>query len=155
MGGVCLNGKQKGQIGGSNVVWDDGNAGNTAQPASGFRESPPSAIVYAVPEFIWGMSDSISWIVVGGIVGAILGSFIDCARYRLPRGISLHRPAHSYCASCGLPLTPIDLVPIVSWLCLGGRCRRCKAPIGIVSLLVEFISASIGALLVLWLIAEH
>src|ERR1022692_3589505 len=50
---------------------------------------------------IWGMSDSIIWIVVGGIVGAILGSFIDCARYRLPRGISLHRPAHSYCASCG------------------------------------------------------
>jgi hypothetical protein len=52
MGGVCLNGKQKGQIGGSTVVWDDGNAGKTAQPASGFRESPPSAIVYAVPEFI-------------------------------------------------------------------------------------------------------
>ena len=43
----------------ANVVWDaedDGNAGSTAQPACGFRGTPPSASVYAVPEFIWGMS---------------------------------------------------------------------------------------------------
>jgi hypothetical protein len=56
---VCLDGEEKGQIGGSNVVWeagDDGNAGSTAQPACGFREPPPSAIVYAVPQFIGGMS---------------------------------------------------------------------------------------------------
>ena len=35
---------------------DHGNAGSTAQSASGLRGTPPSAIVYAVPEFIWGMS---------------------------------------------------------------------------------------------------
>jgi len=58
-GGVCLNDKEKGQIGGSNVVGDaedDGNAASTAQTASGLRGTPPSAIVRAVPEFIWGMS---------------------------------------------------------------------------------------------------
>ena len=57
---MCLNDEEKGQISGSNVVWDaedDGNAASTAQPACGFRGTPPSAIVYAVPEFIWGMSD--------------------------------------------------------------------------------------------------
>ena len=59
-GGVCLNDEENSQIGGSNVAWDardDGNAGSTAQPVCGFRGTPPSAIVYAVPEFIWGMSD--------------------------------------------------------------------------------------------------
>jgi hypothetical protein len=54
-----LNDEEKRQIGGSNVVWyarDDGNAGSTAQPAWSFRGTQPSAIVYAVPEIIWGMS---------------------------------------------------------------------------------------------------
>jgi len=58
-GGVCRDDEEKGQIGASNVVWDagsNGNAGSTAQPACGFRETPPPAIVYAVPKFIWGMS---------------------------------------------------------------------------------------------------
>jgi hypothetical protein len=54
-GGVCLNAEETGQIGGSNVVGDNGEAGSTAQPACGFRETPPSAIVYAVPEVMWGM----------------------------------------------------------------------------------------------------
>jgi hypothetical protein len=36
---------------------DDGNGGSTAQTASGLRGTPPSAIVRAVPELIWGMSD--------------------------------------------------------------------------------------------------
>ena len=56
---MCLNDGKKGQIGGANVVWDagdDGNAGGTAQPACGFWGTLPSATVYAVPEFIWGMS---------------------------------------------------------------------------------------------------
>jgi leader peptidase (prepilin peptidase) / N-methyltransferase len=98
---------------------------------------------------------SITWVVFGATIGAVLGSFINCVRYRLPRGISLNRPAYSYCASCGSRLTALDLVPVVSWLCLGGRCRHCRAPIGIGSLLVELICASIGALLVYWLIVQH
>ena len=56
---MCLNDEENSQIGGSNVVadtGDDGNAGSTAQPACGLQGTPPSAIVYAVPEFIWGMS---------------------------------------------------------------------------------------------------
>jgi len=45
---------------GSNVGWDDGNAGNAAQPASSFRGPQPYAIVYAVPELILGMLDSMN-----------------------------------------------------------------------------------------------
>ena len=48
----------------ANVVWDaedDGNAGSTAQPACGFQGTPLSAMVYVVPEFIWGMSDKWSY----------------------------------------------------------------------------------------------
>jgi len=42
------------------IVRDRWNAGNTAQPAYGFPGTPPSAIVYTVPEFIWEMSDTIN-----------------------------------------------------------------------------------------------
>jgi len=40
------------------VVRDGRNAGSTAQPACGLRATPQSATVYAVPEFIWGMSNN-------------------------------------------------------------------------------------------------
>ncbi len=56
---VCLNDEEKHQIEESNVVWDagdDGSDGSTAQSASGLRGTPPSTIVRAVPEFIWGIS---------------------------------------------------------------------------------------------------
>ncbi len=63
-GGVCQNakknGQKNGQIGESDIVRDDWNAGSTAQPACGFRGTPPYAIVHAIPEFIWGMSGNMS-----------------------------------------------------------------------------------------------
>lgn len=93
----------------------------------------------------------IAWVLLGAALGATAGSFINCARYRLPRGISLNRPAFSCCDSCGARLTAVDLVPIFSWLWLRGRCRRCRAPIGIGSLVIEAIGATAGALLLLWL----
>jgi leader peptidase (prepilin peptidase) / N-methyltransferase len=98
---------------------------------------------------------SIVAVMLGAMLGGVLGSFISCACYRLPRGISLNSPARSYCASCGSQLTTLDLIPILSWLCLGGRCRHCQAPIGIMSLLVELVSAVVGALLVFWWFKVH
>ena len=92
----------------------------------------------------------IAWVLLGAALGATAGSFINCARYRLPRGISLNRPAFSYCGRCGARLTAVDLVPILSWLWLGGRCRRCRAPIGIGTLLIEAGCAALGALVFLW-----
>ena len=105
--------------------------------------------------FAIGDAYSIAWVVLGAAVGAVLGSFINCARYRLPRGISLNKPAFSYCASCGARLTAVDLIPIVSWLWLCGRCRHCKVSIGVGSLVIELLCAAIGAALAFFLIAQH
>lgn len=60
-----------------------------------------------------------------GALGAVLGSFIGCAIYRLPRGISLHHPSRSFCPGCGRTLTARDLVPIFSYLFLRGRAGCC------------------------------
>jgi prepilin signal peptidase PulO-like enzyme (type II secretory pathway) len=90
------------------------------------------------------------WIALGAALGATLGSFIECARYRLPRGLSLYRPARSYCPSCGASLAAVDNIPIFSWLWLRGRCRRCRASIGAASLIAEILGAVAGALLTYW-----
>ena len=66
--------------------------------------------------------------VVAGAFGAVLGSFLNVVIYRLPRGESLASPG-SRCPSCGSPIAPYDNVPVVSWLLLRGRCRRCGARI--------------------------
>lgn len=64
------------------------------------------------------------WIVVF-LTGAAIGSFLNVVIYRLPRGLSLLRPP-SHCPSCGARLRPVELVPVVSWLVLLGRCRHCR-----------------------------
>lgn len=63
-------------------------------------------------------------------LGACLGSFLDCAAGRAVRG---ERPwrGRSRCDCCGHVLGTRDLVPLVSWLCLRGRCRFCGAKIGL------------------------
>jgi len=67
-------------------------------------------------------------VAVIGVLGLLVGSFLNVVIYRLPRGQSLNRP-RSHCPSCGTPIRPYDNVPVVSWLLLRGRCRSCAAPI--------------------------
>lgn len=58
--GVCLNDEEKGQIDGSNVVWnagDDASAGSTAYPAYSFPGTLPTAIVHSVSVFIWSLEN--------------------------------------------------------------------------------------------------
>lgn len=66
--------------------------------------------------------------VVSFCFGSVLGSFFGLAAVRLPSGKSVVRPG-SYCDSCGHELRLRDLVPILSWLVLRGRCRYCGAKI--------------------------
>ena len=54
-----------------------------------------------------------------GVLGAIVGSFLNVVAYRLPRHESLVTPA-SHCPGCGTPVKPYDNVPILSWLLLRG-----------------------------------
>lgn len=68
--------------------------------------------------------------------GCCMGSFYNVCIYRLPRGESLVKP-RSHCTSCGHTLGVYDLVPVVSYLALGGRCRYCKSSVSPRYMLVE------------------
>jgi prepilin signal peptidase PulO-like enzyme (type II secretory pathway) len=80
-----------------------------------------------------------------GIVGLLIGSFINLARDRLPRGESIVRP-RSHCRSCGRQLDTVDLLPVVGYFVRGGKCATCRTPIGISAPFVELISGATMAL---------
>lgn len=71
------------------------------------------------------------------LLGLCLGSFATALAWRLPRGVPLAKKARSNCPSCGHDLHARDLVPLFSWMTLGGRCRYCRAPVGLRYPLIE------------------
>lgn len=73
--------------------------------------------------------------------GLILGSFINLAADRLPRGESMARP-RSHCRACGRELNFVDLLPVAGYLIRGGRCASCRVPIGIEALVVELVAGA-------------
>lgn len=79
-------------------------------------------------------------LVVAGLFGLLVGSFLNVCIYRLPRGTSVVWPA-SACGSCKRELRWFENIPIVSWAVLGAKCARCKAPISLQYPLVEAITA--------------
>ncbi|MFI5360563.1 MAG: prepilin peptidase [Elusimicrobiota bacterium] len=78
--------------------------------------------------------------------GSVYGSFLNVVIHRLPREESLVRP-RSRCPRCAAPIAWFDNVPIVSWLILGGRCRRCRKPISARYPLVEAATGLLAAAL--------
>jgi len=85
-----------------------------------------------------------SGLAIGGlaVIGACVGSFLNVVADRLPERKSLIRPA-SHCPACGRRLSPLELIPVVSWLALRGRCRHCRTPIPLRVPLVEALTAGI------------
>lgn len=79
------------------------------------------------------------------VFGLVFGSFLTVVVDRVPRGASIVQPG-SACGSCGLRLGVIDLIPVVSWLALRGRCRRCHAFIGVEPIILEVSTAALFAL---------
>lgn len=77
------------------------------------------------------------------LAGLAIGSFLNVVVDRLPRGESLLRPG-SHCAACGRRLAAWELVPLLSFAWLRGRCRSCGAAIGWRTPLVEAASALIA-----------
>lgn len=71
-----------------------------------------------------------------GAIGLVIGSFLNVVIYRLPLGMSIVRPP-SHCPSCATQLREIDMVPVLSWIALRGRCRHCGAPVSVRYALVE------------------
>ena len=91
-------------------------------------------------------------IVFAFVLGALIGSFLNVVLWRVPRGESVVRPP-SHCPSCGTDLSAAELVPMLSWVALRGRCRHCGAHISARYPLVELAVAVLFGLTA-WLIVS-
>ena len=90
----------------------------------------------------------LQWIflIFGAIFGAILGSFACCQAWRIRLKSEGKRMGNrSVCLHCGHRLGRLELIPIFSWLFLGGKCKRCKAKIGLIEIFSEIMMAIIFA----------
>lgn len=72
------------------------------------------------------------------LVGSCIASFINVVIDRIPKGKSIISD-RSHCDACQHPIKAYDLIPVVSYLILKGRCRYCKQKIGLRSFLIECI----------------
>lgn len=82
------------------------------------------------------------------VVGAVFGSFLNCAAWRIAHGRSFLK-GRSICPSCGHVLGAAELVPVFSWLFQKGRCRWCGARIPIRYPLTELVFALVTLLCLL------
>ncbi|MDD4689956.1 MAG: prepilin peptidase [Eubacteriales bacterium] len=87
------------------------------------------------------------------LLGITIGSFLNVVIYRVPNGISV-AAGRSFCPSCKETLRSYDLIPIVSYLALGGKCRVCKTKISPRYPIIELLSGilAIGSV---WLYGFH
>ena len=76
------------------------------------------------------------------LLGLAVGSFLNVVIHRVPRGGSVLSPP-SRCPGCGNQLRWFDNIPVVSWLALRGRCRKCRAPISIRYPIVELLTMAV------------
>jgi leader peptidase (prepilin peptidase) / N-methyltransferase len=88
--------------------------------------------VNVTPEWIW--------LVFVFAVGGCIGSFLNVVIYRLPLDKSIVSPPSS-CPSCGSLIAFYDNIPMLSWLVLGGKCRKCKTRISVRYFIIELLTA--------------
>jgi leader peptidase (prepilin peptidase)/N-methyltransferase len=91
-------------------------------------------------------------VVIAGLFGLVVGSFLNVVMWRVPRGESVINPP-SHCTACGTHLGPVDLVPVASWVALRGRCRHCGTGVSARYPMVELATA-IAFALVAWLVVR-
>jgi len=83
-----------------------------------------------------------------GLVGLLIGSFLNVVIWRVPRGESVVSPP-SACPACDTPIRPRDNIPVAGWLLLKGKCRDCNEPISKRYPLVELGTGVLFAVLAL------
>ena len=86
--------------------------------------------------------------VVAAALGAVLGSFLNCAAWRIAHGESFLK-GRSRCPACGHTLGALDLVPVLSWLFLRGKCRYCGEKVSPRYVLTELFFALVSVLCLL------
>lgn len=80
---------------------------------------------------------------LSALFGLIVGSFLGCCVYRIPRDIPIWNPSRSFCPHCHSAIRWFDNVPVVGWIRLGGRCSFCKKPISWRYPLIELLTAGL------------
>lgn len=98
-------------------------------------------------EAVTGMPEYVGFIFVFAF-GAAIGSFLNVVIHRVPNEESIVFP-NSACPKCKAPINAYDNIPILSWLILGGKCRKCKEPIAWRYPAVELLTALLFVL-VFW-----
>jgi leader peptidase (prepilin peptidase) / N-methyltransferase len=112
--------------------------------------------------------DSSPFIAAAVLVGLAIGSFLNVVIHRLPRMMENEWRAQcaelegkpptdagrynllvprSQCPACATPIRARDNIPIISWLLLGGKCAKCKAPISVRYPIVELLTAALSGLI--------
>lgn len=76
-------------------------------------------------------------------IGLCVGSFLNVAIHRLPRGLSVNHPKRSFCPHCKTSLPAWQNIPVITWIIQGGKCRSCSAPIAVRYLLVEVLTGAL------------
>lgn len=74
------------------------------------------------------------------VYGLLIGSFLNVCIYRIPREESISFPP-SHCTGCDSKIKFYDLIPVISYIFLRGRCRHCKSKISIKYPVIELITA--------------
>lgn len=85
------------------------------------------------------------YIIFNFIVGIVCGSFFNVVGYRVPKEESIVFPA-SHCPNCGHKLGPLELIPIISYIFLGGKCKECKKKISLIYPIFELLTGLMFAL---------
>lgn len=85
------------------------------------------------------------YIIVFFIFGTVFGSFFNVVGSRLPEGKSIINPP-SHCTNCNHRLSFFELFPIISYICLGGKCKVCKTKLSIIHPLFELLTGVLFAL---------
>lgn len=84
------------------------------------------------------------WIILFLVFGTIFGSFFNVVADRLSNGRSIITPS-SFCDKCQAKLKWYELIPIISYILQGGRCRHCKEKIGSNHLIIELVTGILFA----------
>ena len=104
----------------------------------GLRKTSPATLIPVIPDALFTA--------IAAVLGLLIGSFSNVLIWRLPRRENINFPP-SHCPTCDHSLAPLDLVPVLSWAALGGKCRYCKAGISARYPVIELITGAAYALL--------
>jgi leader peptidase (prepilin peptidase)/N-methyltransferase len=81
-------------------------------------------------------------LIPAGVLGAVIGSFLNVVIHRVPLGLSVVSPS-SQCPSCGAPIRARHNLPVLGWLVLRGRCRDCRTAISVRYPMIELLTTAV------------